>query len=72
VNEIKASRAVLSEVLKAAMPGDTVTVKVTRRGKSTDAEVVLGERSERSFLITSRARPEALQAAVLKSWLKDY
>jgi hypothetical protein len=44
--------------------------RVLRGGGTREIEVVLGQRTERSFRITPLPAPTPLQASILESWLK--
>jgi predicted metalloprotease with PDZ domain len=68
---IRASARTMEAFLSSRKPGDRVRVLFSRRNVIRDTEVVLGKKSERSFKITPLANPDALQAAILKDWLKD-
>lgn len=57
VNGTAATRALLNSVTGAATPGDTIRLRFICRGKTRSAEVVLGEKTTRSFLITPGADP---------------
>lgn len=71
VNGTRASRVILNDVISAAIPGDTISLHIVHRGKPRRTNVVLGEKTTRSFLITPDADLQPLQAAILKSWLRD-
>lgn len=71
VNGTRASRAILNDVIGTAKPGDTISLNVMHRGKTRRTDVVLGKKTTRSFLITPATDPQPLQAAILKSWLRD-
>ena len=61
----------LREILKQKIPGDKVKVLISRRGQVREFEVVLEKKTERSFAMTPIAKPNPLQAAILKDWLRD-
>jgi predicted metalloprotease with PDZ domain len=60
----------LGDALALRRPGDTIRVLVSRRGGTREIEVVLGERTERSFRITPLPAPTPLQTSILESWLR--
>ncbi len=61
----------VASLLRARKPGDKVKLLVSRRNKMREFEVVLGRKTERTFTIKPMAHPDALQAAILKSWLEE-
>jgi predicted metalloprotease with PDZ domain len=60
----------LDDLLKAKIPGDHIKILIARDGRVKEIEVVLGLKMERSFKIQPVESPTALQAAILKDWLK--
>jgi predicted metalloprotease with PDZ domain len=61
----------LPEALKARGDGARVKVLYERRGRTGETEVVLGVKSEPSYLITPIDGPSPAQKALLDAWLKQ-
>ncbi|MBN2128778.1 MAG: M61 family metallopeptidase, partial [Sedimentisphaerales bacterium] len=61
----------MPDELRSRQPGDAVTVLVSRRGKTREIDVILGQETERSFAITPLPDPDELQSEILHSWLKE-
>ena len=57
--------------LDAKKPGQTVRVLLSRRTGVREIEVALGTKIERSFKITPKSKPTALQSAIMKDWLNE-
>jgi predicted metalloprotease with PDZ domain len=70
INQQKASVEALNQ-LKALKAGDIVKLEVLKQNKKVVVPVILGEKTDRSFEIKRNPRPTALQAAILKAWLKE-
>jgi predicted metalloprotease with PDZ domain len=66
----KATPKVLSDLLAARKPGDTVKVRYSRAGTAQDAEIVLGRNFKKTYTITPIPDPAPLQAAIFKEWLR--
>lgn len=58
-------------VLDGKKPGQSVRVLLSRRTGVREIEVTLGSKPERSFAITPKPEPTALQPAIMKDWLSD-
>jgi predicted metalloprotease with PDZ domain len=60
----------LNAAIASKKPGDKIKLTVTRSGKTIDKEVTLANRMQRSFRIIPIAKPDALQSAILKDWMR--
>jgi predicted metalloprotease with PDZ domain len=60
----------MEDILKSTKPGQTLKLLVAHTNRIQEIDVVLGTKMERSFKITPVENPTALQAAILKDWLK--
>jgi len=61
----------LEDKLKDAAPGEKVRLLYSRRDQIREVQVVLGPKTEPDFRIRPMRNPDALQAEILKGWLKD-
>lgn len=66
----RATTKVLSDLLAAKKPGDTLKVRYSRSNATQDAEIVLGKNTKSSFDIKPMPNPDPLQSAILKDWLR--
>jgi predicted metalloprotease with PDZ domain len=66
---VRVTARALAETLASRKPGETVKVLLSRRGRTGELAVVLGQRTERSFRMAPLPDPTPLQAAILESWL---
>ncbi len=69
---IRATARTLDRVLDSKKPGDKIRVLIARRGMLQEKEVVLVEKTERSFRIRPMSDPNPLQTLILEDWLKDF
>ena len=67
----KVDAKTLNETLASKKPGDKVKLNVVRADKDLEVEVVLGNKTERSFRIKPVSNPDPLQKTIFKDWLKD-
>jgi predicted metalloprotease with PDZ domain len=58
----------LEAALAAKKPGDKVLVLIHQGGRDREIEITLGPKLERSFKMRPAAAPDALQAAIFRSW----
>jgi len=61
----------MDEILNSKKPGDKVRVLISRRDMIYEVEVVLGNKTERTFNIKPISNPNPLQSEILNDWLKD-
>ncbi|HVZ56722.1 MAG TPA: hypothetical protein VG870_08710 [Chitinophagaceae bacterium] len=64
-----AIRQSLDDLLRGKKPGDSVVVVYRHDGEQNQALLPVFERQERSFSMAPVPQPDALQSAILKSWL---
>lgn len=57
-------------VVPLKSPGDKITMKISRNGATQDVTIELGKNFKRTFSFERMENPTALQAAILKSWLR--
>ena len=69
VNGARASRDVLYKTYETSKAGNTITLGLEKDGVKKDVTITLTEKREKSFKITPLANPNALQAAIYKSWV---
>ena len=63
--------ASFSQLLDAKKPGDAIEVVYSRAGATHTAKIALGRKmGDSTFAITPQPQPTALQAAILKDWLR--
>jgi len=63
--------AAFNQLLDARKPGDEIEVVYSRAGTAHTAKITLGRKMGNStFAITPQPHPTALQAAILKDWLR--
>lgn len=70
VEGTKATPKVLNEQLAGKKAGDRIQLRISRRNSPQDVAVVLGANQKRLFTIRPAAHPGALEAAILKDWLR--
>jgi predicted metalloprotease with PDZ domain len=70
IDGVKATKKLLNERLSSAKPGDKITISVTHREIFNTYEIILGERTTRSFEIIPLNNPTAQQSVILNKWLK--
>jgi predicted metalloprotease with PDZ domain len=61
----------LADRLAIAKPGDKLKLLLARADASLDVEVMLGRNHKRTFKLEPVANPGALEAAILKDWLRQ-
>jgi predicted metalloprotease with PDZ domain len=59
-----------AQAIAAKKPGDKIKLAITRAGADREIEMALDPKLERSFRMRAIANPDALQAEILKDWLK--
>jgi predicted metalloprotease with PDZ domain len=63
--------AAFSQLLDSKKPGEQIEIVYNRAGATNRVKVTLGRKLDRGkFTITPQAHPNALQAAILKDWLR--
>jgi predicted metalloprotease with PDZ domain len=70
LDEAKVNAATLNTTIAAKKPGDKIKLSLMRAGKETEVAATLGHKMQRSFKIIPIARPDALQSAILKDWMR--
>jgi len=70
VDEKPASEQNIGNIIQDKKTGDKVHLNILRKGGKHPVDIVLGTKSERSFTIKPMEKPDKLQAAILKSWVK--
>lgn len=70
VDGTKATPKALNDLLAARKPGDRIKVHLSRDNTPQDVEVVLAANTRRSFAIRPMANANALQASILKDWMR--
>ncbi len=71
INKQKATLQNLNQISTSFKAGDIVTLEVLKSGKKIEIPVILGTKTTKSFEIKKSPNPSALQAIILKSWLKE-
>jgi predicted metalloprotease with PDZ domain len=61
----------LTDLLQRKKPGDTSHLLVSRHSMVREFPIVWGTKKARTFAITPLPDPKPLQAAILKSWLRE-
>lgn len=69
INGAPATRDRLYKTYEADKAGDTITLGLEKDGVRKDVTITLAKKFEKSFKITPMAKPDALQAAIYKSWV---
>ena len=70
VNGIKATTQLLTGFIENAKPGEKLSLKVWSDNRQQAAEIILGHKTKREFLITPLISPTILQKQILDGWLK--
>jgi predicted metalloprotease with PDZ domain len=68
---VRANARSFSDLSDARKPGDKVRILVSRRNGVREFDVVLGQKTERSFRVTPKTNPTPLQAKILEDWLRE-
>ena len=71
INGVPATIDIFNKALEGKKEGDTITLELEKEGVKQQVIVVLGIKSEKTFKITPMTHPDALQAAIYKSWIGD-
>jgi predicted metalloprotease with PDZ domain len=71
VEGTKATPKVLNDFLTGKKAGDRIQLRISRNNSTQDLAVVLGANQKRIFTIRPAAHPGALEAAILKDWLRE-
>ncbi len=66
----KVTPKVLNDLLAAKKTGDRIKLRVSRNSAPQDVEVALGANQKRIFSIRPASNPSALEAAILKDWMR--
>ena len=69
VNGAPASIALLYKTYETHNAGDTITLGLEKDGVKNDVTITLVKKREKNFKITPLEKPDALQAAIYKSWV---
>ena len=70
LNGTRAATKVLSDLLAAKKPGDTVKLRFSRNGAAQEVEIALGKNTMPGYNITLVPQPSPLQEAIQKDWLR--
>ncbi len=68
VDGAKVDAKSLNDAVAGRKPGDKLKLTIVRDGRERAVEVKLGHKLEKSFRIVPIAKPDALQAEILRSW----
>jgi len=71
VDGVPATPKVVNDMLSARKPGDTATLKISRKDAGLAVQVTLGRNTKQTFRIGPVASPSAQQSAILKDWLRQ-
>ncbi len=71
INGKLASLEILNQIAQAYKENDLITIEVLDKGKKATIPLLLGAKKEATFEIKRQAMPNALQAMILKNWLKE-
>lgn len=66
----KAATKVLSDLLAAKKPGETVKLRFSRDGAEQLAEITLGRNTKPIYTVAPMLEPGPLPAAIFKDWLR--
>ena len=67
----KINKKLFDEMMAVKKPGDKLNLVILHNNNSNMMDLVFGQKKEKSFAITPMAKPNALQSAILKGWLKN-
>ncbi len=71
INGKPANLVALDQIGKDYKDNDLIAIEVLDKGKKTNIPLLLSTKMEATFEIKRQAKPNALQAMILKSWLKE-
>jgi predicted metalloprotease with PDZ domain len=71
VNEQNATRQNVEQILKSSHAGDVVKLQYTHRGRQHDVAITLEESILHTFEMAPFKTQDALQALILKDWLRN-
>jgi len=70
VDGVRADQPNFNSLMASKRPGDQLHMDVVSGKETKSVTVTLNTKYEKSFSITAMAHPDALQAAIYKSWLR--
>jgi predicted metalloprotease with PDZ domain len=65
----KTDGQMIQNVLKDKKPGDKIELSIMQNKEKKNFVIVLGQKTERQFLISRKPNPDNLQKAILETWL---
>jgi predicted metalloprotease with PDZ domain len=71
IDGIPATIDIFNKALEGKKEGDAITLELEKEGVKRAVTVILGIKREKTFKITPMMHPDALQAAIYKSWMGD-
>lgn len=71
INGDKATQEQLNQVPSRFKANEIITFEIFDKGKKTTIPLLLATKEEASYEITRLAKPNALQATILRSWFKE-
>lgn len=71
INGRPATEKILKDALASAKSGDLISIGYTTSNGIKEATITLGTKKEKTFAITRKNNPDALQAEILKGWLGE-
>ena len=69
VNGTPATLTLLNKTLESKKEGDMLTLGLQKGDIKQEVAIILGKKQEKTFAITPITHPDALQAAIYKSWI---
>jgi len=71
VDGVAATPKAITDALSVRKPGDTLRLKIGRRGAEQELSVTLGKNVKQTFEIRRAAAPTPLQRTILEDWLRS-
>ena len=71
VNGNKINAKTFTDLLASAKSGDKIKIRFVTSAGQKEEEITLGKKKEAGFTITKKENPDALQNAILKSWMGE-
>jgi len=71
IDDKKVSIDQFNKIMQAKNVGDTITLLLLKENNQQKITITLGQKFEKSSTITSMEKPDALQAAIYRSWMGE-
>lgn len=70
IDDMSLKTTTLNDLLKTKKPGEKIKVVYQQKNDTREQEIILGQKTEKKFLIDKMVSPEKLQKEIFEGWLK--